>query len=299
MNPRVSIGLPVFNGENYISETIDSLLCQSFEDFELIISDNASTDATEAICVHYANSDSRVKYHRYEVNKGAAWNFNNTFFLAQGEYFKWAAHDDPYMPDFLKRCVEVLDEQTDIVLCFARTIFIDSDGSEMYECMYPQDFFTSDRRLRLRRFVMGGYIVHEIFGLIRSDLLSKTPLIRNFVGSDLVLLGMLTLKGRFFQVNEVLFKHREHALRSMKNPQSARNPTQWFDSSKSGEFVFPYVRRMYENAKVILGERTMPYSEKLLCLYDIFRVAYWNRSAHTEELNRNIEAFVSRFHRGQ
>ena len=92
--PRVSIGLPVYNGENYMAAAIDSLLAQTFTDFELIISDNASTDATEQICRDYAHRDGRIRYYREEVNRGAAWNFTHTFELARGEYFKWHAHDD-------------------------------------------------------------------------------------------------------------------------------------------------------------------------------------------------------------
>src|SRR5688572_10868700 len=99
-NPRVSIGLPVYNGENYLAEAIDSILAQTFEDFELIISDNASTDRTQEICEAYAAKDGRIRYYRSEVNKGSAWNFNRVFELARGEYFKWAAHDDYIAPEY-------------------------------------------------------------------------------------------------------------------------------------------------------------------------------------------------------
>src|SRR4051794_3298661 len=92
--PKLSIGLPVYNGENFLAHAVDSILAQDFRDFELIISDNASTDRTAEICRGYAESDPRVRYVRFETNQGGSRNFCYVFELARGEYFKWAAHDD-------------------------------------------------------------------------------------------------------------------------------------------------------------------------------------------------------------
>ena len=101
MVPRVSIGLPVLNGEKYVAEALDAILAQSFLDFELIISDNASTDATPDICADYARRDARIRLHRHPSNLGAAPNFNFVFQRSRGEYFKWAAHDDQISSDFI------------------------------------------------------------------------------------------------------------------------------------------------------------------------------------------------------
>jgi len=114
--PRVSIGLPVYNGENYLEEAIDSILAQTYKDFELIISDNASTDRTPDICQAYANKDPRIRYYRNEKNIGAAVNFNRVFELSSSEYFKWAAHDDIIAPDYISECIEILDNDDSIVL---------------------------------------------------------------------------------------------------------------------------------------------------------------------------------------
>src|SRR3954468_18589343 len=107
--PRLSIGLPVYNGEDFLAESLDSLLGQTYENFELIISDNASTDATADICRGYANHDSRVRYLRQQHNIGLAPNHNFVFSESRGELFKWAAADDLYGRDLLKLCVEALD----------------------------------------------------------------------------------------------------------------------------------------------------------------------------------------------
>src|SRR5215469_6919606 len=108
-NPKVSIGMPVYNGANYLRSSVPSLLAQDYEDFELLISDNASTDETESICRELAESDGRIRYFRNERNVGAAQNYNKVFRLASGTFFKWAAHDDECHPTMLRRCVEVLE----------------------------------------------------------------------------------------------------------------------------------------------------------------------------------------------
>src|ERR1051326_2036095 len=107
--PRVSIGLPVYNGQQFLEEAINSLLAQTYSDFELIISDNASTDATEQICRAHAAADPRIRYYRNDKNRGPVWNLNRVFELARGELFKWAAHDDVCAPTLVERCVEVLE----------------------------------------------------------------------------------------------------------------------------------------------------------------------------------------------
>ena len=113
--PRVSIGLPVFNGERYLARAIESVLGQDFRDLELIVCDNASTDRTPEICAAYARRDARVRYFRNPRNLGAGPNYDRCFRLARGEYFKWAAHDDRLAPDYLSRTVAALDAAPEAV----------------------------------------------------------------------------------------------------------------------------------------------------------------------------------------
>ena len=105
---------------------IESHLAQSFNDFELIISDNASTDGTRDICEHYASVDPRVRHYRTSANHGAIWNFNRCFELARGEYFKWSAHDDFIDPTFCEKCIEILDSSPDVVLCHSLSKVVDN-----------------------------------------------------------------------------------------------------------------------------------------------------------------------------
>src|SRR5262245_41050215 len=116
--PCVSVCLPVYNGETYINYAIGSIRRQTFKDFELIISDNASNDRTQAICLEAAVQDSRIQYFRADKNHGLAWNFNRAFELATGRYLVWIGHDDLMEPDYLSRCVEAMEQETDTVLCF-------------------------------------------------------------------------------------------------------------------------------------------------------------------------------------
>src|SRR2546428_8185883 len=125
--PRVSIGLGVYNGQVFLNQTLDSILAQTFDDFELIISDNASTDGTEEICREYAARDGRIRYSRNATNIGSNGNFKRVFQLATGEYFRWSAADDLFAPTSLQECVNVLDDHPKVVLCYPRTILIDGN----------------------------------------------------------------------------------------------------------------------------------------------------------------------------
>jgi glycosyltransferase involved in cell wall biosynthesis len=285
--PVLTIGVPVYNAENFLRKTLEGLLAQTFDDFEIIISDNASTDSTQAICEEFACLDSRISYFRYTENRGAAWNFNNTVHKARGRYFKWAAHDDLHKPEFMEKCIEALENQPNTVLAFARTVFIDADDQEIREYVYPVDLYETPAPVRFRHFVAGGHIVHEVFGVIRTEVLRQTDLIGGYLGSDLVLLGDLALRGAFYQVPEVLFLHREHDQRSMLKPQGADNMTQWYDASKSGQFVMPYWKRAFMNFKTLFRV-PMPLSQRLQCLLEWCRACSWSRGNLSEELTAAI-----------
>ncbi len=209
--PRVSIGMPVYNGELYLVKAMESLLAQDFGDFELIVSDNASTDATEDICRRFAAADNRIRYHRNDTNLGAAWNFNSLFKLARGKYFKWAAHDDVCEPEFIRKCVRVLEQDSSVVLCYPRTRIIGTRGQVLqdYNVRLNADAALPPDRVRA---IIADHLCFEIFGLIRSSVLRKTRLIGNFISSDRALLIELALHGRFFEIPEYLFMRRAHRL---------------------------------------------------------------------------------------
>ena len=125
--PKVSIGLPVYNGERFLARAIDSHLAQTFTDFELVITDNCSTDATEQIGREYAEKDPRVRYLRNEENLGAVGNFQRAFEETSGPYFRWAAHDDFLEPEYLERTVGVLDREPAAAIVFTGMTIMDEN----------------------------------------------------------------------------------------------------------------------------------------------------------------------------
>jgi len=128
MPPFVSVGMPIFNGARYAPAAIDSVLAQTFGDWELVICDNASTDDTESLCRSYAQRDPRIKYFRNPENLGAHPNYGLAFARSQGRYFKWAAHDDYLDPNALARCVAVLDAHDDVVVAYPRVVDVAPEG---------------------------------------------------------------------------------------------------------------------------------------------------------------------------
>ena len=227
--PRVSIGVPVFNGERYLAQALDSLLAQTYEDFELVISDNASTDRTGEIAQHYAARDPRVRYLRSERNRGAGWNYRRTFELARGEYFRWAPADDLSGRESVARCVEILDQERSVVLAYPKTRFIDGQGqllSEYEDRLHLLQPRASERLSALMERL--GYC-NALYGLIRADALRSTALLGSYVGADVVLLAELVLRGAFWEIPEVLFSRRFHGSASSQMTLSQRerfwNPT--------------------------------------------------------------------------
>ena len=281
--PLLSIGLPVFNGQDYVAEAIESLLGQTFHDFELIIADNASTDSTVAICERYASKDARIRLLKADVNKGAAWNFNRTVRQSASRYFKWAAHDDLHAPEFLRQCIDVLERDESVVLAFTRTNFIDGKGADLGEYKYPLDLDTATKRDVFLIYTHGGHIVHEVFGVIRRDALENTSLIGGYVGSDLTLLGRLALAGRFVQIPRVLFFHREHAGRSTVATGGNQGFTHWFDAMKTGRYAMPRWKRLFESIRSVAAQ-PMGLSDRLGHFYDIGRAVNWGRRSYAEEI---------------
>ena len=173
-NPRVSIGMPVYNGEKYIEAAIKSILAQTYSEFELIISDNASTDRTMTICQAYVAEDRRIHYYRNDHNLGAAPNFNRVFELSSGEYFKWASSDDVIAPDYLEKCVNVLELNPEVILSYPRTRIINERGEFIGHHTYMADVSSGKPHICFRNIVIYREEVFQIFGLIRSSCLLYT-----------------------------------------------------------------------------------------------------------------------------
>jgi len=269
--PLVSIGLPVYNGQDFLREAIASVLNQSYQDFELIIRDNASTDQTAAICRDFASRDQRIRYLRNESNVGAGPNFNGIVSHARGKYFKWLAHDDVLAPKFLARCVDVLESDPTAVLACPRVRFIDAQGKAMDN--YATPFRTDDPNCVVRfGEMLRGHRCFEVFGLIRLGELRRTRLIGNYNHGDGVLLAHLALLGRFAEIPEDLFWSRRHEQQSMyrfgiTNPEAVHDfeaYAYWFDPRNEGGVSRSFNKILAEYFRMI-WVTPLPFTQRLAC----------------------------------
>lgn len=269
--PLVTIGLPVFNGDNYLAEAILSVLAQTYINLELIISDNGSADGTELICRDYASQDSRIHYHRSVQNRGAAWNYNRVVELANGKYFRWLAHDDMIAPSTIEKSVQILDAQPKVVLCFTATQDIDDQGNFLgvkhsnVNAQVPEAY----KRFSGLSRVHPSHNCEEVFGLIRLNSLRETKMIDNYTDSDRTLLATLGLYGPFHEIPEPLFLHRIHPASSVQVNPNAEVRAAWFDPKLGGRIVFPKWRQMYE-LYVAIAQSPLPMSEKARCYFQMF-----------------------------
>jgi glycosyltransferase involved in cell wall biosynthesis len=291
--PKVSVVLPVYNGENYVRQAIESVLKQTCRDFEFLIVDNASTDATERICTSYAANDSRIRYHRHAKNLGASMNHILGFRMASANYIKLIAHDDVWAPTLLEKCVQVLDEHPEVILAYPKTRLIDENGDTIEDFDSKLDFSSERPRDRIRSSVWGRHRAYPIFGLARSSAMAKTKNLQPFVDSDRVWLARLALQGPFQEIPEHLFYSRMHNQRY--GSQAARPTVQlaWFDPAKRRKLVFPAVRLYFEYLRAV-AEADLGTVEKMVCFYIVatcFRERWW-RSKLKDDIGRLFSAIV-------
>lgn len=239
--PRLSIGIPVYNGENYLAETLDSLLGQSYENFELIISDNASTDGTAGICRRYMKQDSRIRYICQPRNIGLSPNHNFLVRQARGELFKWADHDDLCAHDLLKCCIDALDEYPDVVLAYSWTALIDSSG-QMTEALEGSLATASLRAPERFRSMLHAKAGDEGCGVIRTDVLRRTPLLDSYHHADRTITAELVLHGPFYQVPDWLYLRRDHPDRAERTCPTVRTRCANLDPRRADRLRHPIVR---------------------------------------------------------
>src|SRR5260221_1173402 len=273
-SPKVSIGLPVYNGEKYLRESIVSLLEQDYTDFELIIADNASTDATGDICREFARRDGRILYHRNPTNIGAGGNFRLVFSLARGEFFKWATYDDVHRPGCLRRLVEVLESAPPkVMLVASRNEIIDEESTVIKARNVEHLQNTRPRAYQRLGDILSGYQLGVAqFGLYRRSMLARTRLIDDFPHSDRVLLAELAMLGEVWEIDEILFARRYHTEVSTTINKTKKEFVLWFNPNAKGWalkrlLTLEYVRSIFR----------LPLSpfERVLCLGIIAQV--WAR----------------------
>jgi glycosyltransferase involved in cell wall biosynthesis len=246
--PLVSIGMPVYNGERFIREALDSLLAQEYEHIELIISDNASTDQTAEICQEYIAKDQRVCYYRNESNLGAVKNFNRAFDISKGKYFVWAGAHDLWHPSFVSAGVDVLEREPDVVLAYPYTMLISIDGKPLG--VTPDRIDTRGMSVvqRYKYTVWNLHWCNMVYGVIRSDTLHKTSKFRDILAPDFALLAEMALYGAVAQVPAPLFYRRKNRADELPDEQRKR---QLYDlSAREVEYSYEYLARKRRDAHV-------------------------------------------------
>jgi glycosyltransferase involved in cell wall biosynthesis len=259
--PGLSIGLPVYNGEKYLAESLDALLGQSYENFELIISDNASTDGTAAICRRYRKQDSRIRYFRQPHNIGAVPNHNFVFRQSRGELFKWASADDLYARDLLQRCVDALNEYRHVVLAHSWTAAIDSTGNVTQALEYPlaTDSLRAPERFRSILFGSSGAEVDVVradnygviraddsYGVIRAEVLRRVAPLDSYYHADRVIVPEIALHGPFYQAPDWLYFRRDHPDRLLHACPTVRTWCAAQDPRRANRLRHPTARLLAE-----------------------------------------------------
>lgn len=266
--PHLSIGLPVYNGAEYLAESIAALLGQSYQDFELIISDNASTDSTADICNDYLKQDSRIRYFRQPRNIGLAPNHNFVLAKARGELFKLASHDDLYDRELLRVCMAALHEHPDVVLAHSWTAAIDEAGNITQALKYPLATDSPLAPERFRSILMGSSGLFEEdsgdgrrlvsmdnvgiiraddqYGVIRTAVMRRIAPLGSYHRADRVVVPELSLYGRFHQTPAWLYFRRDHPNRPDHAAPSIRARCAVLDPCRADRLRHPTSRLVAE-----------------------------------------------------
>jgi glycosyltransferase involved in cell wall biosynthesis len=290
--PLISVGMPVYNGERYVAQAIEAILAQTYANFELVISDNASTDATVAICEAYAAHDPRIRVHRNESNRGGDWNFRQVFHLSKGKYFRWAAYDDLCAPTHLEACLGPLEAHPEVVLCYPRSVMIDEYGQQIgehYDGLNLRSPLPVQRYAQFHERYRHGTFCNPIFGLIRSDVLARTQVHGAYPSSDIVLMGELAMRGQFYEVPGRLFLRRNHPAIPVRMFKSMIEMMIWHNPEAGWTARHPVMRLFYEHLAAV--QRTpLLWRDRLGCQAIVMRWLGWQAQSHLARLARAASA---------
>lgn len=299
--PLVSAGIPVYQGENYLDETLESLRAQDYPNLEIVVCDNASTDRTTEIVRKHIAEDSRVRLLVNEANIGAAPNYNKAFEVSRGDYFAWNAHDDLSSSGFFSSAVAALQADNDAVGALPHTFRVDLEGNRLEEFHIPPEVQSSRPHIRFR----AAARVHPaaiVFGLFRSDVIRRTRLHGSFAGSDRNFVAELMLYGRAIMAPDSEFYLREHPERSVRTHQRSAHGKfthmrdAWYSPERKGRMVFPNWRRLREYISSVTRTR-LGLADSLMCYFAVVRILTDDRFKLAKQLGYDIIAagfFVAR-----
>jgi glycosyltransferase involved in cell wall biosynthesis len=273
--PLLSVCVPVYNGANYLGTTLESVLAQTFDDYEILISDNGSTDATVAIAAAFAARDERIHIVRFEKNQGPLKNFNRLYELARGRYLKFTPHDDLFDPRYLEKCIAELEADPSVVACNSHVAIIDEKGVQvkLSEVRLDADLPQASSRFYA---LLNNEKCFDLFSVIRKDALDRMPqpLLAPYGHTDGVLLARLGMLGRIRHLPEALYFNRDYKERSGNKYKTYREYTYFLDPSRRGDIVFPRWRMGIEFFRTV-GMFPLEVRERARCYLLVARWYGW------------------------
>jgi glycosyltransferase involved in cell wall biosynthesis len=283
--PRVSIGMPVYNGAKWLVSTIQTVLAQSCEDMELVISDNASTDNTEEVCRSLAKGDSRVRYTRNAENIGIANNFNRVFHLARGAYFKWMSCGDLLDRVFVERCMDVLNARSEVVLVYPVTRLFTDEPAQGEDARDAFDLDVDDPVARFVRYSMEVRLNCIMHGVYRADALRKTRLYQSFIAADYNMIAELLLYGQAVQLDDVLNFRRMQPETATKFLSDAKL-REAYDPKQPSRLMRQEWRRMLDCYGIVVRS-PLTLSQRTRLFLFLSRHTYWMRGILWKELSHD------------
>jgi len=290
--PIISVGMPVYNGGEWLEAAIESILEQTLKNFELIISDNASTDGSDEICKKFAAADSRIRYIRQPVNTGSHENYTFVCRAARSRYFKWASCSDICHETFLELCVGELEARPDLVLCFPRTrMFAEhpGDGQDYVEDLVLLDDSACGRLKKLLRNIKLNNVMN---GVIRSDVLKKSPLMKPYFSSDVILMAEVSLHGKFAEIPKALYFRRLND-KSSTSLMSGEDAREHHDPQKKWSMLYQSWHFLSGFLSAAL-RAPLSFRERACVLLMVSRAVWWSRDKLAADLREAYRRWGTR-----
>lgn len=286
-DPRLTIGLPVYNSEKFLAASLESLLAQTYGDFRLLISDNASTDGTANICAEYARRDSRIDYHRNAENIGMSPNFNLVAERCETPFFKWSTADDLWAPTMVEKTIAVIEADDSIALCYPKTVLINEVEGTEHQYDDNLHLMHDDPAERFLDVIANIGLCNVHLGISRTAALRKTSMLRSFPGADMNLIAELAIYGKFFEVPEYLFFRRFHEDSSSWARKDADHQKRRFHSAKTQNRKSTRWRAHREYFKAV---RRGPFAwrEKNRLYRSLLREMFWEREKLLGEIKSKL-----------
>lgn len=295
-NPLVSIGVPVFNAEKYLHQTLNCISKQDYDNIEIIISDNNSTDSTKDIILEHVKKDKRIKYFFHDENNGAAWNYNFTVDKSSGEYFKWAAYDDLFATNYISNCIQQFSLSPEAVLVYAKTLLLNENN--IFYAYYDDNLHLTleHPHQRLYRLLEILSRCNPVFGLMKKSTMLQTNLIGSYISSDRIFLAEMLLRGHFIELDDYLFFRRMHSGISTSANATNKELLSWFKPKNNASFFslfytnFPSLNLYLQNCLSIYKLKHQ-VKEKLLCFSRLNKATFMSQKKKSNTLNQRIANF--------